>query len=291
MSTNKKLLLFLISVVILSLYLIIPLLEFNCGNKMYVFSYKDDATIYDDYHCYDESVAYNKQKDISITGWDVKKVPFGFYMITLEYEEGNKCDTEFVLEEKYIEHFLKNAKISEDSDDVDLEELIKGKEAVIKNKRYPWNEDHKWIGYELDGKHQDMFIYTDEDGLLIIQVGLSDEGPKYIAYKEVYEMPKDVDYSEYDFVGKTWVRTTDSDTEYLNFNKDGSFSYYCGCGSEVDNSDLCEYYTYDGKDTIYVHCDFDKYTKKEIKIISLKKKSLKIDFDGDIREFKLKEEK
>lgn len=183
MSTNKKLIVFLISIIVLSLYLIIPLLEFNYGNKIYILSYNDDVSKYDDYYCYDESVAYNKQKDISITGWDSKKVPFGFYMITLEYEEGNKCDTEYVLEEAYIDHFLKDAKISEDSDDVDLEELIKGKEAIVENKRYPWNDEYEWIGYELDGKHQDMFISTNEDGLIIIQVGLSDEGPKYIAYK------------------------------------------------------------------------------------------------------------
>jgi len=66
---------------------------------------------------------------------------------------------------------------------VDLANLIKDKEAIVVNKRYPWNDNYKWIGYILDGEYKDMFISYNEEGLLIIQVGLGDEGPKFIAYK------------------------------------------------------------------------------------------------------------
>lgn len=289
MSINKKLTIFLISIILLSLHLMFPLLEFNYGNKIYIFSYDVVIDEFEEELCYNESVSYVEDKDISIIGWESKRVPFGFFKLTFEYEEGNLCDYEYVLEEAYITNFLENAKIDKDSDNVDLEKLIEGKKAIVSNTKYSLNDNYKWIGYELDGKYQEMFISTNEDGMVIIQVGLSDEGPKYIAYKDVYEMPKDVDYSEYDFVGKNWVRTTDSDTEYLTFKKDGSFSYYCACGNPVDDADLCEYYTYDGEDTIYVHCDFDKYTKKKVEIISCKKDKLKIDFNGEVRVFKLED--
>ena len=132
--------------------------------------------------CYDESYTYNKKRNISISYWDYNGFLF-FKWFKIKYKEGNVCATEFVLEETYIENFLENAQITEDSDDVNLEQLIKGKGAIVANKRYPWNDEHKYIGYLLDGKYEEMFIYTNEEGLIIIQVGSSDEGPKYIAYK------------------------------------------------------------------------------------------------------------
>ena len=78
--------------------------------------------------------------------------------------------------------FLNNAIIIE-GDDVDLAKLIKDKKAIVGNKKYPWDDNHKWISYKLDGKQQEMFIFIKEDKI-IIQVGLSDEGPKYIAYEK-----------------------------------------------------------------------------------------------------------
>jgi len=183
MSVNKKLTIFLISIILLSLHLLLPLLEFNYGNKIYLFSYDEIIEEYEKDTCYDESVSYLERKDISVTGWEIKRVPFGFFMVTSKYEEGNLCDYEYVLEEEYITNFLENAKIDKESDNVDLRELIKEREAIVSNTRYPWNDNYKWIGYDLDGKYQEMFISTNEEGVLIIQVGLSDEGPKYIAYK------------------------------------------------------------------------------------------------------------
>ena len=74
-------------------------------------------------------------------------------------------------------------KIIENNDNVDLRELIKGKKQVESNKRYPWSDEASSIYYELYGEENEMHIYTNEEGLLIIQVGNSDEGPKYLVYK------------------------------------------------------------------------------------------------------------
>ena len=38
------------------------------------------------------------------------------------------------------------------------------------------------ITYTLNNRHETMYVFYQYD-LLVIQVGLSDEGPKYIAYK------------------------------------------------------------------------------------------------------------
>ena len=61
--------------------------------------------------------------------------------------------------------------------------LIKNKTVITSNKRYPSYDNSKYIGYILDGKYMDMFITETEEGLIIIQVGLGDEGPKFIAYQ------------------------------------------------------------------------------------------------------------
>ena len=68
-------------------------------------------------------------------------------------------------------------------DNIDISELIKDKEPIVSNTRYPWNDKYLYIGYKLDGKYKEMYISYNEDDLLIIQVGNSDEGPRYIAYK------------------------------------------------------------------------------------------------------------
>jgi len=106
-----------------------------------------------------------------------------FKWFKISYKKGNVCANEYLLEESYIEDFLENAQIQSNEDKVDLAKLIEGKEAIVANKRYPWDDSSSYISYILDGKYMDMYIYTNEDGLIVIQVGLSDEGPKYIAYK------------------------------------------------------------------------------------------------------------
>ena len=55
---------------------------------------------------------------------------------------------------------------------------------------------------------------------------------------------KEKDYSEYLFSDVVWTRNGENDIETLVFKSDGSFSYYCSCGNPVNDSDLCESYTY-----------------------------------------------
>ena len=55
---------------------------------------------------------------------------------------------------------------------------------------------------------------------------------------------QNVDYSQYSFINTSWTRDAEHDTETIRFGEDGSFTYYCGCGNPVNDSDLCESYTY-----------------------------------------------
>lgn len=187
---KKKIL--LISIIILTIILIFiciyPNIEFYNNNYLYMMSYGKDWEYSKDFKeleqetCYDESYLYNEKRNISITGWEYKNFLF-FKWFKVSYKEGNLCATEYLLEESYIENFLKKAEIKENEDNIDLSKLIEGKESIVSNKRYPWNDNNSYISYVLDGKYMDMFIYKTEDELVVIQVGLSDEGPKYIAYK------------------------------------------------------------------------------------------------------------
>lgn len=96
-----------------------------------------------------------------------------------------------------------------------------------------------------------------------------------------------VDYSSYDFVNVDWTRETEYDTEYLSFSADGNFSYYCACGEPVNDSDLCETYTYNSKTkTINLNCfETTDSMIKTFKIIKNDENILELDFDGDIRKF------
>ncbi len=180
---NKKILIITpIFIIIILILLIYPTIEIKKNNKLYYFTYSEDTSNFEDNMCYDESYAYNKKHNITINNWDYKKFLF-FKLYILTYEEGNICENEYLLEESYIKKFIKKAKIKENSDNINLEKLIEGKTPIIKNKRYPWNDNYYYISYILDGEYQEMYISTNEDNLLIIQVGNSDEGPKYIAYE------------------------------------------------------------------------------------------------------------
>lgn len=96
-----------------------------------------------------------------------------------------------------------------------------------------------------------------------------------------------VDYSEYPFVNISWTRDTEYDTETIRFGEDGRFSYYCGCGNSVNDSDLCEGYIYeDATKTITLDCiDTTDEMITIIKIVKCDENSLHLDFDGDIRVF------
>lgn len=97
---------------------------------------------------------------------------------------------------------------------------------------------------------------------------------------------KEVNY-DYEFVNINWTRSAENDTEYIHFSNNGSFSYYCACGNPVNDSDLCEGYTYSpDTNTISLICS-EKTTDmvSEIKLIECTKETLVLDFNGDIRTF------
>lgn len=167
--------------IMIILLIIYPLIEFDIGGKIIKFSYSDDISTLETYTCYTESYVYNEDRNISIYNFDFHKVLF-FYIITFEYKKGNVCDREYLLEEQYINNFLKNADIKYNQNNIDLSKLIKGKTAIVSNKRYFGNNYENSIDYILDGKYETLYVFYEND-LLVIQVGLSDEGPKFIAYK------------------------------------------------------------------------------------------------------------
>lgn len=96
-----------------------------------------------------------------------------------------------------------------------------------------------------------------------------------------------VDYSKYSFVNISWTRDAEHDTETIRFGEDGSFCYYCGCGNPVNDSDLCEGYTYDdATKTITLNCiEITDEMVTKIKIVKCDENTLQLDFDGETRIF------
>ena len=96
-----------------------------------------------------------------------------------------------------------------------------------------------------------------------------------------------VDYSKYSFTDVSWTRDAPNDIETIRFGADGSFSYYCACGNPVNDSDLCEGYTYDDETkTITLNCI--ESTDEMVTVITIEKcddKELHLNFDGETRIF------
>lgn len=180
----KKRIIIIISSIIFLLVLILfllPFIKIDTGSKLMYISYSDYINEYEDNLCYHESVSYYEKKDISITSIDIEKFLI-FYLFNIEYEKGNLCDTEYLLEEEYIENFINNAEIIDNPENIDIESLIEGKTAIVGNTRYLGNDYETFIDYKIDGKDEVMYVFY-EDDLLIIQVGYPDETTKFIAYK------------------------------------------------------------------------------------------------------------
>ena len=97
----------------------------------------------------------------------------------------------------------------------------------------------------------------------------------------------DVDYSKYSFTNTSWTREVEGDMETIRFGGDGSFSYSCSCGNPVNDSDLCDGYTYnDTTKTITLNCiETTDELVTTIKIAKCDESSLHLDFDGEIRIF------
>ncbi|MBR5230339.1 MAG: hypothetical protein IKW01_05710 [Firmicutes bacterium] len=98
---------------------------------------------------------------------------------------------------------------------------------------------------------------------------------------------REIDYSQYSFVNISWTRDGGNDIETIRFGDDGSFTYYCACGNPVNDSDLCEGYTYDDETkTITLECiETTDEMVTVIKIVNCDENELHLDFDGDIRVF------
>lgn len=172
----------IILVIIIGIFLIVyPNIEFRKNNKLYKFTYSEDWSEFEENMCYNESYSYNNKRDISIYSWDIKKFLF-FKVLVLDYKKGNVCNTEYLLEEEYIHRVISEADFISNEKNIDLKKLIEGKKAIVGNKRYFGNDYETFIEYKLDGEYKEMYIFYNDD-LLIIQIGLSDEGPKFIAYK------------------------------------------------------------------------------------------------------------
>ena len=96
-----------------------------------------------------------------------------------------------------------------------------------------------------------------------------------------------VDYSQYEFTDVVWTRTTEHDVESLIFGSGGKFTYYCACGNPVNDSDLCEGYIYndDKKEIALKYMEESEESISLIKILHWDERSIKLEFDGEIREF------
>ena len=148
---------------------------------LYVCQFSDDFSEFEENASYNELYFYNEQRDISIKTFDVKNF-LCFYLLEMAYVEGDFRQTQFRLEEDYITNFLENAQIEENTANIDLAALLEGKTAVVGNTRYPGNDYETAITYKLDGKWETLYVFESE-GLTVIQVGHSDELPKFIAYR------------------------------------------------------------------------------------------------------------
>ena len=104
---------------------------------------------------------------------------------------------------------------------------------------------------------------------------------------DIEEKTKEKDYSNYLFSDVTWIRDAENDIETIRFSSDGKFTYYCSCGNSVNDSDLCESYTYNDKTKeITLDClEEPEETITTIKVVSLTETTLELDFNGEIRKF------
>ena len=101
------------------------------------------------------------------------------------------------------------------------------------------------------------------------------------------EVQKQNDYSKFNFSDVSWTRDAENDVETIVFKSNGRFIYYCSCGNPVNDSDLCESYTYNEETKeITLECfEETEETVTTIKIVSSTDTTLELDFNGEIRKF------
>ena len=105
------------------------------------------------------------------------------------------------------------------------------------------------------------------------------------------EKVQEKDYSNYSFTDVSWTRDAENDIETIVFKSNGRFAYYCSCGNPVNDSDLCETYSYnDDTKEITLDCfEETEETVTTIKIVNSTEDTLELDFDGEIRKFEKSE--
>ena len=92
----------------------------------------------------------------------------------------------------------------------------------------------------------------------------------------IKEKNKEKDYSNYSFADISWTRDAENDVETIVFKSNGRFAYYCSCGNPVNDSDLCETYSYnDDTKEITLDClEETKETVTNIKIVNFTETTL-----------------
>ena len=184
MTKKVKIIIAILIVIILlavSLFLIYPNIEFKKNGKFYACRLSEDFSEFEENASYGELYFYNEKNDISLKNFEAKNF-LCFYVFSFDYIDGDFRETQFMLEEEFIEDWLENAEIEENPQNIDVAKLIKGKTAVVGNTRYTGNDYDSCIVFKLDGKWGEMYVF-ESDGMTVIQVGSPDELPKYIAYK------------------------------------------------------------------------------------------------------------
>ena len=101
------------------------------------------------------------------------------------------------------------------------------------------------------------------------------------------EKTQEKNYSEYLFTDASWTRDGGNDIETIVFKSNGRFTYYCSCGNPVNDSDLCESYTYDDMTKeIELDClETSEDTITTIKVVNSTETILELDFNGEVRKF------
>lgn len=85
--------------------------------------------------------------------------------------------------------------------------------------------------------------------------------------------------------GTSWTRTTEVDSEMINFNRDGHFSYYYGVGSPVDDYDLYDEYRYDSDTKTIILKSIVSDDDRIIRVVSMDESQLVLIIDMEERTF------
>ena len=180
-----------IIVAIVAVLFLYPHITIQTDNQLIACRYSDDISEFESQLSADERYTYYADKDVTWTGFDFQK--YGpFYVLTFDIQPGNLIEGIYLLEEAYISDFLEHAVIDvveKDYKEVelttdDIAVMLEGKTAIVSNQRYtcPDYDAAYRVYYQLGDEENILYIF-ETDGLLAIQVGYPDEGPKFIAYE------------------------------------------------------------------------------------------------------------